>query len=180
MSTSSGSDASIADRVAARSRHEQHRYAGDAERPLGTYLVIAVGYTAAVLAGATVVKRSDRRLPDRFDARDLALVTVATHKLARLLTKDPITSPIRAPFTTFEGTGGPSELHEEVRGRGVRHAVGELVTCPFCAEQWIATTAMFGLVLAPRTTRFIASTFAVIAGSDFLQFAYAGAQQRVS
>lgn len=35
---------------------------------------------------------------------------------------------------------------------------------------------MFGLVLAPRATRFMASTLAVVAGSDFLQFGYAAAQ----
>src|SRR6266568_6180594 len=51
----------------------------------------------------------------------------------RLITKDPVTSPLRAPFTVFEGQEGQAELKEEVRGHGARKAVGELVTCPFCS-----------------------------------------------
>jgi hypothetical protein len=30
-----------------------------------------------------------------------------THKLARTLAKDPVTSPLRAPFTQYEGVSGP-------------------------------------------------------------------------
>jgi hypothetical protein len=29
--------------------------------------------------------------------------------------------------------------------------MGELLTCPFCLGQWVATGLIFGLVLAPRT-----------------------------
>jgi len=65
-----------------------------------------------------------------------------------------------------------------VRGRGVRHAVGELLTCPFCMAHWIATAFGFGFVLAPDATRLVASVLAAEAGADFLQFAYAGAQSR--
>jgi hypothetical protein len=38
--------------------------------------------------------------------------------------------PDRVPFTAYQGTSGPAELDEEVRGEGVQKAVGELVTCP--------------------------------------------------
>ena len=65
------------------------------------------------------------------------------------------------------------EVAEEVRGSGLRKAVGELVTCPFCLDQWVATVGIFGLIMAPRPTRAAASTFAVLAGADILQFAYA-------
>ncbi|MFD7922153.1 DUF1360 domain-containing protein [Streptomyces sp. NPDC059740] len=44
------------------------------------------------------------------------LLAAATHKLSRLVAKDPITSPLRAPFTRYQGTSAPSELAEEVRG----------------------------------------------------------------
>ena len=62
--------------------------------------------------------------------------------MARLLTKDTVVSPIRAPFTRFEGPGGPSEVNERVRGRGWRHAIGELITCPFCAGEWVAADGL--------------------------------------
>src|SRR5690606_41186876 len=58
----------------------------------------------------------------------------STHKLSRLLAKDPVTSPIRAPFTRYKGVSGPAELREEPR-----NTVGELLSCPFCIAQWTAT-----------------------------------------
>lgn len=168
----------VTDAIATRARHEHHRYAAGEDRPLGAYLGIDLAYVAAVVAGAVAVRATGRRLPERFEARDIVLLAVGTHKASRTLTKDPVTSALRAPVTEFAGPGGPSEVHEEVRGEGMRHAMGELVTCPFCTAQWIATTAAFGLVVAPRSTRFLASLFAVVAGSDFLQLAYAAAQDR--
>jgi hypothetical protein len=51
------------------------------------------------------------------------------------------------------------------------------VSCPFCLGQWVATAFSFGLVLAPRTTRFLAGVMAVRAGADALQFGYDALQQ---
>lgn len=106
-------------------------------------------YGGVVGALSAAVRLSGRRLPDRISPSDLALLSVATHKISRLIAKDPVTSPLRAPFTRFAGTSGEAELAEEVRGQGPRKAVGELVTCPFCLGQWVATAFAFGLVLAP-------------------------------
>src|SRR5205807_1092615 len=80
-------------------------------------------------------------------------------KLSRRLAKDPVTSPIRAPFTRATGVSGPAELAEEVQGGGLRRAVGELLTCPFCLDQWVATAFVCGLTVAPRATRLVAATF---------------------
>ena len=126
------------------------------------------------------MRHAQRRqpLPERIGVQDIGQVALATHKLSRLVTKDPVTSPLRAPFTRFEGVGGPSELNESVRGHGTRHAVGELLTCPFCLSQWTATTLVAGLVVAPRFTRAAMSVLTIVGASDFLQLAYATAQQR--
>ena len=43
-------------------------------------------------------------------ASDLVLVTVATHKLSRLVAKDRITSTLRAPFTSVEDRPGATRL----------------------------------------------------------------------
>jgi hypothetical protein len=94
------------------------------------------------------------------------------------VSKDSVTSPLRAPFTRYEGVSGPAELKEGVRGTGFRKAVGELLSCPFCLSQWVSTGFTFGLLTAPRATRWTASVFASLALADFLQFAYAWAEQR--
>ena len=153
-------------------------YSGGEDRPLGGYAALLGTYATTVAAGALIGRFLGVRLPERLSWDDLALVTVAAHKLARTLTKDAITSPIRAPFTEYAAPAGEGELHEEVRGgTGLRHAVGELLTCPFCASQWVSTGFLTGLVVAPRQARFAASLFAVVAGSDWLQLAYAALQQ---
>jgi hypothetical protein len=155
---------------------EAREYTGGENRPLGSFVAIMGAYAGAVGLGAVAVRR--RGLPERPRWDDLLLVAVATHKLSRLVAKDPVTSPLRAPFTRFRGTSGEAELSEEVRGSGPRKAVGELVTCPFCVGQWVATALMFGLALAPRATRFTAALLASLTAADFLQFAYAAAEQR--
>jgi hypothetical protein len=59
----------------------------------------------------------------------------------------------------------------------LRHSLGELLTCPFCLDVWAVTAFTAGLVFAPRPTRLVAGTFTALAGADFLQLAYAKAQQ---
>ena len=80
---------------------------------------------------------------------------------------------MRAPFTSYQGTTGPAELKEEVRGQGGKKTVGELVTCPFCTGVWVASGLTAGLVFMPRTTRIAMDAFAALAGADILQFAHA-------
>jgi len=153
-------------------RETAERYAPQDERPLGSFLALMGVYGAAVATGAGLLHRRGVKLPERVDWHDVALVSIATHRLSRLIAKDPVTSPFRAPFARFEGTSGPSELSEEVRGSGARKAVGELVTCPFCVAQWVATGMTFGLLAAPRTTRVVAALFAAVSGADFIHLAY--------
>ncbi len=154
-------------------RRQGAAYRGDEDRPLDGYLGLLATYGGAVGLGALVARR--RALPERPAWSDVVLISVATHKLSRILAKDPVTSPFRAPLTRFDGAAGEGEINEEVRATGALHAVGELVTCPFCLGQWVATGLVFGLILAPRATRLAASVFTSLTVSDFLQLAYAGA-----
>jgi hypothetical protein len=117
------------------------------------------------------------RLPDRFTARDTALIGIATHKASRLLAKDAVASPLRAPFTRYEEPAGDGELNESVRGHGTRHAIGELLTCPFCLSVWVATGLTAGTVFAPRVTRAVGTVLTAVAVSDTLQLGYDAAKQ---
>src|SRR3954466_3469491 len=150
---------------------------GREDHPLGGYLAVMGIYSAFVGGLALLGRARGVKLSKRVSASDVALLAVATHKASRTLSKDSVTSPLRAPFTRFEGASGPGELQEEVRGSGVQKAVGELITCPFCLDQWVATGFVAGLLAAPRATRWLAGTFAVRAGADALQFAYAALQR---
>lgn len=159
-------------------RREADAYRGEAPRPLGGYLAVLVIYSAVVAVATVAALLTGRTLPTRWRVQDLITVTLGTHKLSRTLAKDAVTSPLRAPFTRFAGSGGPAEVMEEVRDESpVRHSLGELLTCPFCLDMWVATGFAIGLVFAPRYTRLVAGVFTVLTGADFLQLAYAMAQQ---
>jgi hypothetical protein len=157
-------------------QQEARQYANGQPRPLGGYAVLLGAYAASVGVLSAIVRRRGG-LPERVDKRDLVMLGLATHKLSRLLSKDTVTSVVRAPFTRFEEESGEGELREQVRGDGVRHATGDLLSCPFCLALWVATGLAFGLVLAPRATRLASAILTAVTGSDFLQLAYAAAQQ---
>ncbi|HEY3832031.1 MAG TPA: DUF1360 domain-containing protein [Acidimicrobiia bacterium] len=158
--------------------HEAREYSGGNERPLGGYVKVMAVYGASVLGLGALAAATKRPLPERPDARDLGLIALATAKTSRLLTRDAVTSPVRAPFTRFEGPAGPSEVNEEVRGHGAQHAVGELLSCPFCVAQWIGTGFAFGMLFFPRVTRQVAGTFAALEVADLVQFGRAVAEHR--
>jgi hypothetical protein len=170
--------ADVKSRVTGLARAEKERYSGGEERPLGGYLAAMGAYTAVTGTLAVVTRLTRRELPDGLTAKDLLLSAAATHKLSRLITKDPVTSPLRAPFTVFEGQEGPAELKEKVRGHGARKAIGELITCPFCLDLWVATGLIAGYIYLPRATMLAVDTVAVLVGADLLQFAYSLLQEQ--
>jgi hypothetical protein len=161
-------------------RTQKREYTQGEPRPLGADLGAMGVYVGLVSAAATAVRVSGRELPERIPIGDAALLTVATFRLARRIAKDPVTAPLRAPFVRFEGPSGHAEVAEEVREHGgVKHAVGELLTCPFCLAQWVGTGFVFGYVSAPKATRLAALTMTMVAGSDVLQFVYDAIQNGI-
>jgi Protein of unknown function (DUF1360) len=124
------------------------------------------------------LRRSGRALPEGYPLSDVLLAGAATHKLARLIGKDKVTSFVRAPFTEYQGTGGPGEVEETPRGSGLRYATGELLVCPYCLGLWISTGFGLGLASAPRATRLVAVVFSSLGISDFLQVTYKAAEEK--
>ena len=153
-------------------------YREPAERPaLSSYAAFSALWAGGLVAALVAARRSGRELPAP-TAGDVLLVGTASHKLSRLVAKEKIAAFMRAPFTEYQGPGGPAELEERPRGRGLRRSVGELLVCPYCLGVWMATTLELGLVFAPRVTRLLASTFTALAISDFLQIAYKAAETK--
>lgn len=156
---------------------QQREYTQGEERPLAADLGAMGVYAGVVSTAVAALRASGRELPTRIPLGDVALMTIATFRLSRRIAKDPITAPLRAPFTVFRGASGEAEIAEEIREHGgVKHAVGELLTCPFCLAQWVATGLVLSYVAAPRAARLAALTMTMVAGSDVLQFVYDGIQ----
>ena len=113
-----------------------------------------------------------RPIPERIEARDIALLGMAAHKMSMVGSQDAITSPLRAPVTEIQEKEGPKKVVERPRGEGLRRSIGELLVCKFCLGVWLASFLTYGLVLVPRLTRLIATLFAVVTVSDYLHQTY--------
>ena len=146
------------------------------ETPKRDYAALVAVFNGLLATALLARKCSREPLPERVEPKDLALFALATQKLSRVITKDKVTSAFRAPFTEVEGEGGPGEVEERAKGRGLRRAVGELLTCPFCLGTWIASGFIYGYIFVPRISRTLASIFAVSGVADFLQQLYVKTQ----
>jgi hypothetical protein len=154
-------------------------YAPPDERPpLFSYAVLVSLFNALFGGALLAARRNGRQLPERVGPYDVASIGIASHKVSRLLAKDKVTSPLRAPFTELEEKGGPAELEERSRGQGFRKAIGELLICPYCLGLWVVAGFSLGLLFAPRLTRFLAAVFSALTLSDFLQIAYKAAEEK--
>ncbi|MEU5263848.1 DUF1360 domain-containing protein [Amycolatopsis sp. NPDC021455] len=164
---------SVVGEVTEKAKRIQRGYAGEADRPLAGYLGV-MGVYGAFVGGLTVLGRAvGARLPRRFGLGDTVLLGAATFKASRLLAKDAVTSPVRAPFTRYEEPAGDDELNESVPGKGhFEHAAGELLSCPFCLNVWIGTSLAAGFVIAPRPARLAATVLTTVGVADALHLLY--------
>lgn len=131
---------------------------------LASYAVLAASVTFGLRR-----KRGDLR---SLRPMDLLLYGLATQHLSRTITKDSVTAVLRSPFAKFKEPAGEGEVNEEAIGTGTRHAVGELITCPFCMAQWVATALVAGTVATPSLTTAVVSVSAAARVSDYLDLLY--------
>jgi uncharacterized protein DUF1360 len=144
-------------------------------RPLAGYSTLTTIFSTA-FAGTLAAAWRRNGPPARPGLWDVVTIGLATHKLARLISKDRVTSFVRAPFVEYVEPAGHGEVDEQPRGEGLRLATGELLVCPYCLGQWIAGAFAVGLVGAPELTRLLAAVFSAETVADFLQLAYRAAE----
>jgi hypothetical protein len=159
----------LSDKIASQDVFEG--YGGEKES-LYTYSAL-LGVFGLIFALFLLLCRvTGRPIPERIEARDIALLGMAAHKMSMVGSQDAITSPLRAPVTEIQEKESPKNVVEKPRGEGLRRSVGELLVCKFCLGVWLASFLTYGLVLVPRLTRLIASLFAVVTVSDYLHQSY--------
>ena len=146
--------------------------------PLFSYGVLAGIFNLIFAIFLLVARVTGRPIPERIEARDVALLGMAVHKVSLVGSQDAVTSPLRAPFTEIQEKESPKKLDEKPRGEGLQRSVGELLTCKFCLGVWVASFFTYGLVLVPRLTRLVAAVFAVVTVSDHLHQIYKALMNR--
>jgi Protein of unknown function (DUF1360) len=121
------------------------------------YAVLSAVYGA--LLGATALSARGR---EPVPPEELPILAAATFALSKLIVKEKVETWIREPFVEERPQG------RRPKGRRLRYAVGELLSCTRCTGAWSAL-ALVGLRLhAPATGRTVATVLATSAGNDFL------------
>lgn len=133
------------------------------------YLTLGALFWA--LFAAFSARRRQRGKPFILHPLDLLLLIFATFRLGRLAAFDKVTEPIRRPFTeTIRDSSGVGKTVVPA-GRGARHALGELFSCPICIGTWIAAGLVYGLTLIPQITRSFLAIMAAVGGAELLNAA---------
>jgi hypothetical protein len=126
---------------------------------------------AALFAGVLYATRG-RAADDPIAVRELVPLSAATFALSKVVAREKVGTWVREPFVDQDGHP------PEPAGRGLRRAVGELVTCTRCVGAWSALGVVGLRVAAPATGRTVANVLAASAANDFLQAGFRWACNR--
>lgn len=145
---------------------------GPADPPYRAYAAI-LGTFAGALAGTAALERELSREAERWTPLELVLLSAATFKAARAISRERVGSVLREPFVETEGEAQDGAVEERPVGAGLQRAIGELVTCTRCAGTWAAAGLIATRTLAPRFGRLLTWSLAAGAANDFLQAGFA-------
>ena len=135
------------------------------------YAVLSAIY-AALLAGTAVSARGRGPIP----TGELPALAAASFALSKLVVHEKVESWVRRPFV--------DERRSKPKGRRLRYAIGELLTCTRCTGAWSALGLVALRTHAPAAGRTVTAVLAASAGNDMLQAtftylcAHATAEQR--
>jgi hypothetical protein len=113
-----------------------------------------------VLAGTAVSARGRAPIP----SSERPALAFATFALSKLIVHEKVESWVRRPFV--------DEAERKPKGRRLRYAVGELMTCTRCMGAWSALGLVALRVHSPRAGRTVSTVLAASAGNDLLQSAF--------
>ena len=114
------------------------------------------------LATGVVVAGRGRAARDPIQNRELIPLAAATFAISKAVARERIGSWVREPFV--DETAG-----QKPKGRGLRRAVGELVTCTRCVGTWSALGVVGLRVMHPEAGRTVSTVLAASAANDWLQ-----------
>jgi hypothetical protein len=137
------------------------------------YATLSAVY-GALLTGAALSARGREPIP----TAELPTLAAASFALSKLVVHEKVESWVRRPFV--------DETSRKPKGRRLRYAVGELLTCTRCTGAWSALGLIMLRLHAPAAGRTVTTVLAASAGNDLLQTtfswlcAHANVEQRVA
>jgi hypothetical protein len=114
------------------------------------------------LAAGVVVAGRGRAARYPIQNRELIPMAAATFAISKAVARERIGTWVREPFVD-------EDRGREPKGRGLRRAIGELVTCTRCVGTWSALGVVGLRVMHPDAGRVVSMMLASSAANDWLQ-----------
>ena len=125
------------------------------------YATLSAGWGAA-LATLLLAARDKGQEPVR--PAEVVPLGLATFALSKLVAKEKVDKWVREPFVEERAYG-----ERRPKGRGMRYAVGELLTCTRCVGTWSALGLVALRVTRPREARVVSAVLGASAVNDWTQ-----------
>jgi hypothetical protein len=123
----------------------------------------AISTTYAALAGAVLLAARDKG-EDPLHPAETIPIGVAAFALSKLIAKEKVETWIREPFVEELPDG-----EKRPKGRRLRYAVGELLSCSRCLGAWTSLGLVGLRMTRPREARVVTALLGSSAINDFLQ-----------
>jgi len=152
------------------SSERRWRWPGAASTPAsatgpGDYAALEAAFLGGLIGVIALARRREQDGSPALPRRDLPVLAMATFTLADTLAKERVSTWLREPFVRGDADHKPVSAE----GSGLRHAIGELLTCTRCVGTWSAL-ALVGLRTAsPAAGRATANVLALAGVNDLLQ-----------
>ena len=134
----------------------------------------AISATYGALLG-TVVLAARERSEEPVAAMELAPLGLAAFALSKLIAKEKAETWLRQPFVDERPEGG-----RRPKGRRLRYAIGELLSCTRCLGAWSSLGLVALRVTRPREARVVTAVLATSALNDWLQAGFNALCERAS
>jgi hypothetical protein len=115
-----------------------------------------------LLGTTAAVSRHRRPIP----GGEVPVLAAATFALSKLIVHEKVEAWLREPFVEERPDG------RRPKGRRLRYAVGELLTCTRCTGAWTALGLVGLRLYAPNAGRTVNAVLAASAGNDLFQAAF--------
>jgi Protein of unknown function (DUF1360) len=126
------------------------------------YALLSVAYGTAL---AALAARAAGR--EAIPPRELVPLSAATFALSKLVVHEKVETWLRRPFVDERPDG------RRPKGRRMRYALGELLSCTRCLGAWGALGLVALRSVSPAAASTVTAVLAVSAGNDFLHTSFA-------
>ena len=134
----------------------------------GDYAALEAVFLGGLAGVVALARRREREGREPIGRRDLPVLAMATFAMADVLAKEKVSTWLREPFVREEADHKPASAE----GTGIRHAIGELLTCTRCVGTWSALGLVGLWTASPTAGRTTANVLALAGVNDLLQSSF--------